>query len=91
MQIQSRFKVKPTWLGTPNLQAALSAGKPLTICSEVRKESPQAEKLIAASVQWAEKIIDVYAQFLPLSARRAIDRTREMAERRIAAAKVAVH
>ncbi len=34
--------------------------------------------------------LDVYAQFVPASARRAIDRTREMAERRIAAAKVKV-
>jgi len=35
--------------------------------------------------------LGVYAQFVPASARRAIDRTREMAERRIAAAKVTVH
>ena len=27
-------------------------------CSEVRKKSPQAEKLIAASIQWAEKIME---------------------------------
>jgi integrase len=35
--------------------------------------------------------LDVYAQFVPASARRAIDLTSEMAERRIAAAKVTVH
>jgi ATP-dependent helicase/nuclease subunit A len=35
--------------------------------------------------------LDVYAQFVTASARRAIDRTRDMADRRIAAAKVTVH
>jgi hypothetical protein len=35
--------------------------------------------------------LDVYAQFVPASERRAIELTKDMADRRIAASKVTVH